>query len=227
MNVLVLGNGLLGSEIIKQTNWDYLSRKNDNFDFCNPTTYYDKLRKYDTILNCVGFTDTYSKDKEKHKAVNFKSVAHLSDICQKEKKKLIHISTDYVYEYSVPYASEDDIPLISKNWYTYYKLLADEYIMLKNENYLICRCSFKPNPFPYDVAWIDQLGSFDYVDIISELIIKLINKDGNGLYNVGTPAKTIYDLALITNKDIKKGYRPPYVPENITMNIGKLYQKIR
>jgi hypothetical protein len=29
MKVLVLGDGLLGNEIIKQTNWDYLSRKKD------------------------------------------------------------------------------------------------------------------------------------------------------------------------------------------------------
>lgn len=226
MNVLILGNGLLGSEIIKQTNWNYLSRRNDNFDFCDTKTYNHKLIGYDVILNCVGFTDTYSKDKEKHRTVNFESVARLSDICQKENKKLVHISTDYVYEHSIPYASEDDMPLISQNWYTYYKLLADEYIILKNENYLICRCSFKTRPFPYDVAWVDQIGNFDYVDIISELIIKLIRRNSTGVYNVGTSEKTIYELALITNKNVKKGYKPSYVPENITMNITKLRQKI-
>ena len=30
MNVLVLGDGILGSEFVKQTGWDYLSRKKDN-----------------------------------------------------------------------------------------------------------------------------------------------------------------------------------------------------
>jgi dTDP-4-dehydrorhamnose reductase len=227
MNILILGNGLLGSEIIKQTNWDYLSRQEDNFDFCDPKSYVDKLFEYDTILNCVGYTNTYSKDKEKHKEVNFEAVVNLSDICEKQKKKLIHISTDYVYEYSESYASENDMPLISKNWYTYYKLLADEYIMLKNKNYLICRTSFKPKPFPYESAWIDQIGNFDYVDIISDLIIKLINKDANGLYNVGTSKKTIYVLALMTNTDVKIGYKPSYAPQDITMNTKKLQETLK
>jgi dTDP-4-dehydrorhamnose reductase len=227
MSVLILGNGLLGSEIIKQTNWDYLSRQKDDFDFCDIETYIEKISEYDTILNCVGYTDTYSQDKEKHREVNFKSVVDLADICQKEKKKLVHISTDYVYAHSDPYACENDMALISENWYTYYKLLADEYIMLKNETYLICRCSFKPKPFPYDIAWKNQIGNFDYVDIISKLIIKLINKNANGLYNVGTSEKTTYDLALITNKNVKMALKPFYAPENITMNTIKLQKELK
>jgi dTDP-4-dehydrorhamnose reductase len=227
MKVLILGNGLLGSEIIKQTNWDYLSRENDNFNFCDPKSYVDRLSDYDTILNCVGYTNTYSKEKEKHREINYKGVVDLSDICQKLGKKLIHISTDYVYEYSSSYATEDDIPLICGNWYTYYKLLADEYIMLKNNNYLICRTAFKLKPFPYETAWIDQIGNFDYVDVISDLIIKLINKNARGLYNVGTSEKTIYQLALITNENVKEGHRPFYVPYDITMNIKKLQEILK
>jgi hypothetical protein len=33
MNILILGDGLLGSELIKQTGWDYISRKKNGFDF--------------------------------------------------------------------------------------------------------------------------------------------------------------------------------------------------
>ena len=29
MDKLILGDGLLGSELVKQTNWDYISRKKD------------------------------------------------------------------------------------------------------------------------------------------------------------------------------------------------------
>ena len=87
MNVLILGNGLLGSEIIRQTNWDYLAREKDNFDFCNPQTYVDKLSDYDIILNCVGYTNTYSEEKEKHREVNYIGVVELSDICQNYNKK--------------------------------------------------------------------------------------------------------------------------------------------
>ena len=32
LKVLILGDGLLGSEIGKQTEWDYISRKKDGID---------------------------------------------------------------------------------------------------------------------------------------------------------------------------------------------------
>ena len=40
LKVLVLGDGLLGSEIVKQTEWDYISRKKDGFDITDMETYH-------------------------------------------------------------------------------------------------------------------------------------------------------------------------------------------
>ena len=37
LNVLVLGDGLLGSEIVKQTEWNYISRKSGTLDIDNVT----------------------------------------------------------------------------------------------------------------------------------------------------------------------------------------------
>jgi nucleoside-diphosphate-sugar epimerase len=220
MSVLIIGDGLLGSEIIKQTGWDYISRKKDRIDFTDISTYKEKLSNYDTILNCVGFTKTYSDDNETVRKINYEGVISLSDYCEKENKKLIHISTDYVYTNSKNNSTENDLPLISPNWYTYYKLLSDEYIVSKNNNFLVCRCSFKPNPFPYENAWVDHIGNFDYVDVISTLLIQLINT--KGLFNVGTEIKSIYDLAIKTNSKVTKSFKPEMVPSNVSMDITKL-----
>lgn len=222
MKILVIGDGLLGSEIVKQTNWDYISRKKDSIEFTNLESYQSKLYKYDTILNCVAFTETYSQDKENNRNINYVAVTKLSDFCSQQNKKLIHISTDYVYSNSINNATEDDLPLISENWYSYYKLLSDEYIQLKNNNFLICRCSFKPYPFPYESAWIDQVGNFDYVNNISEIIINLIKKNAHGLFNVGTNLKTIYELSKKTNINVEPTLKPTYVPKNVSMSIKKL-----
>ena len=46
MKVLILGDGLLGSEIRKQTNWDYISRKKDGIDFCDIKTYKEFLKEF-------------------------------------------------------------------------------------------------------------------------------------------------------------------------------------
>jgi dTDP-4-dehydrorhamnose reductase len=226
MNVLVLGDGLLGSEIVKQTGWDFISRKKNGLDFCNLSSYKNLLKNYDTILNCIANTNTYSPNKEEHWDVNYKGVVDLVDFCNKENIKLVHISTDYVYTNSINEASEDDIPIHGNNWYSYTKLLGDSYIELKSNDYLICRGTHKPTPFPYDKAWIDQIGNSDYVDVMSDLIIKLVQNDNKGIFNVGTKKKSIYDLASKTC-DVKASYRPLNTPKNTTMNLNKLNNALK
>lgn len=221
MKVLVLGDGLLGSEIVRQTGWDYVSRKKDNIDFTKITSWSELLLPYDTIINCIAYTKTYDLNKELHWNINYKAVTELVDYCNNHRKKLIHISTDYVYTNSVSEASEDDVPIHGNNWYSYTKLLADAYIELKAKNYLICRETHKPNPFPYKIAWVDQIGNFDYVDEISSLIIKLIKNNLQGIYNVGTELKSIFTLSNSTAKT-NPGLKPENVPSNTSMNLNKL-----
>jgi dTDP-4-dehydrorhamnose reductase len=109
MKVLVLGDGLLGSEIVKQTNWDYISRKKDGFDI---TKNDFNFHGYDVIINCIAFTNTYSNDKENNWNVNYKAVADLVDYCNNQNIKLVHISTDYVYTNSNSEVSMFEIRLI-------------------------------------------------------------------------------------------------------------------
>ena len=221
LKVLVLGDGLLGSEIVKQTNWDFVSRKN-GFDINNLNSIDNS---YNVILNCIAHTDTYSKEKEKHWEVNCVFVKNLIEFCNKRNIKLIHISTDYVYTNSIEDASENDVPVHCNNWYGYTKLLGDGLVQLLSDNYLLIRCTHKPTPFPYEKAWINQVGNFDYVDIISNLIIESINKNLNGVYNIGTEKKTIFELAIKT-KEVMAIYAPDFVPKNTTMNIDKLIKSL-
>ena len=200
-NVLVLGDGILGSKIIEQTNWDYISRKKDGFDIREAHQF--NFVNYKTIVNCIAYTNTYSNDKTLNWDINYKAVTNLVDYCNQHDLKLVHISTDYVYTNSINEASENDIPIHGNNWYSYTKLLADAYVELRSKDYLIIRESHKIKPFPYENAWIDIVGNFDYVDVISDLIIKLIKNNSKGIINVGTELKTILQLAQLSNKNVK------------------------
>jgi hypothetical protein len=51
MKVLVLGDGLLGSEIVKQTGWDCVSRKKTNFNVDDLESSI--ISGYNVILNCI------------------------------------------------------------------------------------------------------------------------------------------------------------------------------
>lgn len=221
MKTLILGDGLLGSEIYNQTKWDFISRKKNNIDILDFDSWSHKMNQYNVIINCIANTNTYSTLKNEHWNINYNFVFNLINYCNKMGKKLVHISTDYIYTGSIENASEDDVPVHCNNWYGYTKLLGDGLVQLMSKNYLLCRCTHKPTPFPYESAWIDQIGNFDYVDKISSIIIKLINEDSFGVYNVGTETKNMYELAKQT-KDVLRTNSPNHVPKNTSMSLEKL-----
>lgn len=217
MKILILGDGLLGSEINKQTQWDIISRKKDKIEALDFDLWSYKLIPYDIVINCIAYTDSYSKDKQNHYKINYEFVSKLVSFCNKNNKKLVHISTEFVYAYNISLPTEEDIPQPDNSWYAYTKLLADEYIQLKSNKYLICRELHKPNPFPYEKVW-DVQTSGDTVDKIAKLIIRLIYKDANGIYNVGTGGKNLKELA--PNSVLIPP--PTYVPQDTRMNLDKL-----
>ena len=97
---------------------------------------------------------------------------------------------------------------------------------MDSDKHLIIRETHKPTPFPYKEAWVDQIGNFDYVNKITPLIIKLIEQNCKGIYNVGTEVKSIYDLALKT-KTVSPINKPSIAPSNTTMNLNKLQNVIK
>jgi dTDP-4-dehydrorhamnose reductase len=221
---LILGDGLLGSELARQTNWNYISRKKDGFQTTSNLEDFlvvDSIPISDTIVNCIANTDTYSADRELHWEVNYVFLYKLILFCNKYNVKLIHVSTDYLYTGSVNNATENDVPVHCNNWYGYTKLLGDGLVQLLSDNYLLLRCTHKPKPFPYERAWIDQIGNFDYVDKISEIIIKMINSNISGLYNVGTELKSMYDLASKTSTVVPT-ISDSHVPKNLSMSLESL-----
>ena len=125
-DILILGDGLLGSEIVKQTDWDYVSRKKDNVDLDEILSIVASNDK-SIIVNCIANTDTYSDNKQSHMDVNFKFVVDLVQICNQFNKKYVHVSTDYVFDgkSSIPYTPEMNTnPL---NIYAYSKLVSEKY----------------------------------------------------------------------------------------------------
>jgi dTDP-4-dehydrorhamnose reductase len=220
---VILGNGLLGSELTKQTGWDILSRSVDGIDLTNINTWVNLLLPYDTIINCIAYTNTYDNNKKKHWDTNYKAVVELTDYCNYHNKKLVHISTDYIYANCQTPPNEEGVPVHQSTYYAYTKLLADGYIELKGKNYLILRGTHKTTPFPHEQAWINHYGNFDYIDIIADLYIKLIKKDAKGLFNVGTELKNMYILAQRTKSNVSPVYNDDVrIPLDVSMNISKL-----
>ena len=71
-----------------------------------------------------------------------------------------------------------------------------------------------------DVDWIVAQGIIR--DVIAGLIIKLINADESGVYNVGTERKSMLQLAKQTKDELYFDYVPNGLPKNTSFSIEKL-----
>ena len=221
---LILGDGLLGTELVKQTGWDYISRKKDGINFRDIDSYKDHLFGYDEIINCIACTNTYDENKEENWDTNYKGVVDLVDYLIGKDMKLVYFSTDYVYAKSKKNASEDDVPVHSENWYGYSKVISEPYIELRLDKYLIMRATHKSRPFIFDKALISQVGNFDYIDTNAKIYIDLIEGDAQGIYNVGTELKTMYDLARKSRDDVvptNEKFKDT-IPLDVSMDLDKL-----
>ena len=105
MRVLVTGaNGRLGQEFKNN-----VSNSNHKFYFTNVSELditkkkeildYVTIHKIELIINCAAYTNVDNAEINKRQAikVNSDAVKNLIEICEEKKLKMIHFSTDYVY----------------------------------------------------------------------------------------------------------------------------------
>ena len=106
LNILVTGtNGQLGSEIKALScdyNYNFFFTTRDNLDITNTDEVknFIDLNNINTIINCAAYTavDKAESDIDNADLVNRKAVKKLAKISQELNIKLIHISTDYVFD---------------------------------------------------------------------------------------------------------------------------------
>lgn len=105
-NILVTGcNGQLGSEIkilSEKYNHGFFYTGISDLDICDGLeleTYITK-NSIDIIINCAAYTavDKAENNYELANAINHLAVKNLAEICKQRSLRLIHISTDYVFD---------------------------------------------------------------------------------------------------------------------------------
>ena len=114
MNILVTGsNGQLGSEIRDLAdsfvNLNFIFKDLPDLDICNllELEKFTDENKIESIINCAAYTavDKAEEDSVIAKKVNAEGVLNIVNALKKVNGKLIHISTDYVFngESFLPY----------------------------------------------------------------------------------------------------------------------------
>jgi dTDP-4-dehydrorhamnose reductase len=148
--VLVTGaNGQLGSELKKiNVNFSAFAFEFidlDALDLTNPHAvrqYFDQ-RHFDCIINCAGYTTVDKAETEPEKAfrINGEVPGMLQEICSVQHSRLIHLSTDYVFDghASIPYVETDTT---SPQCVYGRSKLAGEIEVLKNPENIVIRTSW-------------------------------------------------------------------------------------
>jgi dTDP-4-dehydrorhamnose reductase len=120
MNILVTGsNGQLGSEIkdlaVNYTKFSFFFKDLPALDICSFEALQDFIidHKINAVINCAAYTavDKAEEDAEIAKQVNSIGVSNLVNALHTVNGKLIHISTDYVFDgnHFLPYKESDPV----------------------------------------------------------------------------------------------------------------------
>ena len=210
MKILVTGkNGQLGRSIHKLINADtkidnnqssndfiFAGREELNLSSESGISHYFGNNKFDIIINCAAYTavDKAEEDQELANQVNHLAVKQLAGIAKEQKAKLIHISTDYVFdgESNKPYKETDTTNPI--NVYGKTKLAGEKALQgIMPTNAIIIRtswvCSEFGNNFVKTMLKLgqerdeisvvnDQIGSPTYATDLARVILAIVsNKD--------------------------------------------------
>ncbi len=106
MNILVTGKkGQVGSELKELSldyNYNFFFTTRDELDISNrdEVKNFCELNNINTIINCAAYTavDKAETDIDNADLVNRKAVKKLAKLSEERNIKLIHISTDYVFD---------------------------------------------------------------------------------------------------------------------------------
>lgn len=143
MRILVTGrNGQLGSEIeLLAKSFDqytYIFTSRDELDITDELSVdnFFAHNSMGVLINCAAYTEVDRAEDEPEQAniVNHLAVGYLAQACKRHDVKMIHISTDYVFngKSTVPY-KETDVPN-PINIYGKTKLNGEKILQLINPN---------------------------------------------------------------------------------------------
>jgi len=220
--VLITGsNGLLGQKLVCDFNphfrviacdlqpESYLSFPNLSYETLDITdrrrlAFQISFYHPDVIINAAAYTDVDGCEinRDKAWAVNVGGVKNLVSICEKQKIKLIHLSTDYIFDGEQGPYSEDDPPE-PVSFYGETKLESEKIIKESGIDFLIIRTNvlygLGKNVKLNFLLWLldklshsekikivtDQFNNPTLADNLSFCILEMVKKNISGIYHIG------------------------------------------
>jgi dTDP-4-dehydrorhamnose reductase len=174
----------------------------------------------DVIINCAAMTNVDACETERELAwkINVSGVEHLADAARKNSIRVIHVSSDYVFDgKSGPYAEDDRPEPIS--YYGKSKLASENALRTSDIPYFIARTmvlyGYAPGVKPNFALWLiqslrnkqsvrvvnDQLGNPTLVDDLAFGLVQAMEAGRTGVYHLaGRDIMSRYAFAVTAAK---------------------------
>ncbi len=213
--ILIFGkNGQVGSNLVNllEQNPEFEFHAFSSFavdfsDLKNLEHFLNNLKEIpDFIINAAAYTNVDKAEEEKEIAekINHLAVTILAKYCQEKNIKLIHYSTDYVFDGSSdqPFKEDNTKNLYPLNFYGKTKLASEHSIINSSCDYVIFR-----------ISWIYDQNGKNFVNTIKRLAME---KEEISVVDdqIGAPTSAKF-VAENTIKFIKKSLEMKIFPKGI------------
>lgn len=236
-HILVSGkNGQLGNELkdlATQQNLPFIFTDRNDLDISSEPALQEAFDKYQPgfFINCAAYTavDKAETDQSTAYKINAEAVGNIAKQCNRYHTKLIHISTDYVFDGkgTQPYQTDDKTDPV--NYYGYTKLTGEQLAMNNNPQTIVIRTSWVYSVYGANFVKTmlrlmkerkelnvvnDQFGAPTYARDLAEAIMSIVSREwstGNnpahgfpGIYHYSNKGNiSWYDFAVAI-RDIKQ-----------------------
>src|SRR4029450_1339658 len=174
--VILRAGGRLGAALLREyrDKFDVAGFNHTQLDLSDSGAVRKKLRNtsFDLLINAVGFTNVDLCEAQPDRAflINAEAPRVVAEICDEKNARLIHFSTDYVFDGAKrePYTEEDQPSPISA--YGESKLAGEHNVLSGHNQNLVVRVSwvFGPDRPSFIAAMVQQGQKNDEVDAVAD-----------------------------------------------------------
>ncbi len=206
MRILLLGHkGMLGSDLLLKLNLQHevVGMDKEEIDIVSADECAKAIKETtpNIVINAAAYTnvDSCEAAKEECFAVNAEAVKNIAEACRNRNIRIIHFSTDYVFDGTArkPYKEDDQCNPI--NVYGESKLAGESYLQSLADDYILIRTSWlygvkgknfvqaileKAKTTPTLSVVDDQTGSPTYTKDLAAAVDLLISQNLKGIFHV-------------------------------------------
>lgn len=221
------GKGRLGTALTQYArrfkNVSVTALGKDELDVRNLGQVHTAIAESDLVIHCAGVLSAVSeKDHRLAWDTNVEGTANVATCCEVHKSRLVHISTDYVFDGNEGNYAED-CPPSPVNYYGFTKAVAESIVdctVLGSS--LVLRCPFRyEGPWGYAKAFSDQWISGRVIgEVVPDIWKAALDDDLRGMLHIGGPRKNILDFARESTPEVGSCTRAEFTDFRIPMDVS-------